>query len=297
MKAGASCIPVDPTSSTEEVVTFARAGGAAGIVVSEEMDREHPLLAAKLLEAGLEETKLWRFDEVFAMPDEQTEDERMALLPTRVHPQSVASLIFTSGTTGRPKGVISGSDPARAFVACHGEDSVAVVDLSDPAIETRIPVGPDPVALDVVRAPRYGPHVAALSPDGTSLAVGCSESAEVRFLDVESGRLANVILPTQGVPQRPSWSTDGLKLYVPISRPEMLVVFDVTTGAELVRRSFAAGECTRPVEVVVHETGVWIACEGDPTDVGAVLALDPLTLETLRRADAGVRPTSLAVIE
>ncbi len=106
MKAGASCIPVDPTSSTEEVVTFARAGGAAGIVVSEEMDREHPLLAAKLLEAGLEETKLWRFDEVFAMPDEQTEDERMALLPTRVHPQSVASLIFTSGTTGRPKGVM-----------------------------------------------------------------------------------------------------------------------------------------------------------------------------------------------
>jgi long-chain acyl-CoA synthetase len=105
MKAGATCIPVDPTSSTDEVVTFARAGGAAGIVISAEMDREHPLLTEKLAEGELP-TRVWRFDEVFAMPDQPTEDERMALLPSRVHPQSVASLIFTSGTTGRPKGVM-----------------------------------------------------------------------------------------------------------------------------------------------------------------------------------------------
>ena len=45
--------------------------------------------------------KLWTFDEVFAMPDEEIEDERIALLPQRVHTQSVASLIFTSGTTGQ----------------------------------------------------------------------------------------------------------------------------------------------------------------------------------------------------
>ena len=36
----------------------------------------------------------------------QTEDERIALLPQRAHAQSVASLIFTSGTTGQPKGVM-----------------------------------------------------------------------------------------------------------------------------------------------------------------------------------------------
>src|SRR5207342_322140 len=50
--------------------------------------------------------KIWTFDEVFALPDEQTEEQRLALLPARVSPQSVASLIFTSGTTGRPKGVM-----------------------------------------------------------------------------------------------------------------------------------------------------------------------------------------------
>src|SRR5260370_19747027 len=40
------------------------------------------------------------------MPDEEAEEQRVALLPTRVTAQSVASLIFTSGTTGRPKGVM-----------------------------------------------------------------------------------------------------------------------------------------------------------------------------------------------
>jgi long-chain acyl-CoA synthetase len=106
VKAGATCIPVDPESTTADVVAFARAGAAAGIVLSEEMEREHPELAERLKEAGLEGVRIWRFDQVFALPDQQTEDQRIALLPARVHAQSVASLIFTSGTTGSPKGVM-----------------------------------------------------------------------------------------------------------------------------------------------------------------------------------------------
>jgi long-chain acyl-CoA synthetase len=106
LKAGATCIPVDPESSTDEVITFARAGGASGIVLSEEMQERHPHLAERLTEAGLTQTRIWRFDEVFALPDQHTEDSRIALLPQRVQAQSIASLIFTSGTTGNPKGVM-----------------------------------------------------------------------------------------------------------------------------------------------------------------------------------------------
>ena len=106
LKAGATSIPVDPTSSTDEVVRVAQAGDATGIVISEEMGREHPEIAEMLKEAGLERLKLWRYEEVFALPDQQTEDERLALLPQKVQAQTTASLIFTSGTTGQPKGVM-----------------------------------------------------------------------------------------------------------------------------------------------------------------------------------------------
>ncbi len=104
LKAGATCIPCDPESSTSEILTFAKAGNAAGIIVSEAIDRDHPDLRELLLQSGL--ARLWTYEEVFALPDEQTEDERIALLPQRAHAQSVASLIFTSGTTGQPKGVM-----------------------------------------------------------------------------------------------------------------------------------------------------------------------------------------------
>jgi long-chain acyl-CoA synthetase len=104
LKAGATCIPCDPESSTAEILNFARAGNAAGIICSQAVLDEHPDLQDRLGEQGL--TRLWTYDDVFALPDEQAEDERIALLPQRAHAQGVASLIFTSGTTGQPKGVM-----------------------------------------------------------------------------------------------------------------------------------------------------------------------------------------------
>ena len=104
LKAGATCIPCDPESSTTEILNFARAGNAAGIIASEAVLEERFDLRERLQAEGT--ARLWTYAEVFELPDEQTEDERIALLPQRVHAQSVASLIFTSGTTGQPKGVM-----------------------------------------------------------------------------------------------------------------------------------------------------------------------------------------------
>jgi long-chain acyl-CoA synthetase len=106
LKAGGTCVPVDPESSTGEVVNFIRASEAFGIVVSEELSEKHPDLAERLQEEGLAATRVWKFDQVFELQPEKIEDERIALLPARVPAQTVASLIFTSGTTGHPKGVM-----------------------------------------------------------------------------------------------------------------------------------------------------------------------------------------------
>ena len=106
LKAGATCIPIDAESATNEVVNFASAGDAAGIVISQKLLDEHDDLRDKLAAAGLNDVRIWTFDEIYELPSQQVEDERIALLPQRISPQSVASLIFTSGTTGRPKGVM-----------------------------------------------------------------------------------------------------------------------------------------------------------------------------------------------
>src|SRR5438445_12232254 len=106
LKAGATCIPIDAESSTSEVVNFAGAGDAAAIVISSRLLEERSELRERLNAAGLKDIRVWTFDEVFELPAQEVEDERIALLPQRVSPQSVASLIFTSGTTGRPKGVM-----------------------------------------------------------------------------------------------------------------------------------------------------------------------------------------------
>ncbi len=105
LKAGATAIPIDPASSVTEIIAFAKAGEASAIVVSPKLAGENPEIAEKLKEAGLE-VAVWTFDEVFEIQTEIEETKRNALLPPKVHSGAVASLIFTSGTTGTPKAVM-----------------------------------------------------------------------------------------------------------------------------------------------------------------------------------------------
>jgi long-chain acyl-CoA synthetase len=100
LKAGATAVPIDPASSVDEIVNFASASEASAIVVSPKLAEENPELRDKL------SVPIWTFDEVFEMPPEIEEAKRNALLPTKVLSNSVASLIFTSGTTGKPKAVM-----------------------------------------------------------------------------------------------------------------------------------------------------------------------------------------------
>ncbi|MBV9240586.1 MAG: AMP-binding protein, partial [Acidobacteria bacterium] len=149
LKAGATAIPIDPASSVDEIINFAKTGEASAIVLSKKLRDEHPDLEQRLANAwtenngraadtpvrktaakkrakssaetvdvdvdadksvrgpaGVDGPAVWTFEDVFEIPSEVEEAKRLALLPPKIHSQAVASLIFTSGTTGTPKAVM-----------------------------------------------------------------------------------------------------------------------------------------------------------------------------------------------
>ncbi len=105
LKTGATAIPIDPASSIDEIIAFAKAGEASAIMISPKLADENTDLAERLKAANLN-LNVFTFDEVFEMQSEIEEAKRIALLPPKILSGSVASLIFTSGTTGTPKAVM-----------------------------------------------------------------------------------------------------------------------------------------------------------------------------------------------
>ncbi len=105
LKAGATAVPVAHDSTSAEVVNIARASGAGGLIIGEDLLDKRPTLAGELAAAGLA-TRIWPFAAVFELLDQAVENERKKSLITKHAADAVASLIFTSGTTGNPKGVM-----------------------------------------------------------------------------------------------------------------------------------------------------------------------------------------------
>ena len=128
MKAGATAIPVDPNSSVAETVNFAKNGEASAIVISQRLLDENSELAPELKKAKLK-VKIWTFEDVFELVSETEEARRLALLPPKVLANAVASLIFTSGTTGTPKAVMLTHKNFVSMVSMLG--SILEMDTSD----------------------------------------------------------------------------------------------------------------------------------------------------------------------
>jgi long-chain acyl-CoA synthetase len=105
IRTGATVIPLEKESSTEDVVRLLRLGQARALLLSPALAEKHRDLPGKLAESGLD-VDVFSFDDVFRLMPEASEQKRIASLPETVSPQTTASIIFTSGTTGNPKGVM-----------------------------------------------------------------------------------------------------------------------------------------------------------------------------------------------
>ncbi|HTN89532.1 MAG TPA: YncE family protein [Sorangium sp.] len=191
---------------------------------------------------------------------------------------------------------LSRPDGARAYVACYGDDALAIVDLTDPNAEVKlVPVGP-PLSSDA-HASAYGPYAVMMSPDQKTIAVSNTDSREVRFFDVASETFdeSRTIL-TIGAPYFGAWTPDGSAIYIPTQVPGTIVRIGATPdGSAAVSRNISE-ECLRPhLAELDEEHGLFIVCEGDQTVTpGKVLRLDPKTLETLSVAEVGLFPDAFA---
>lgn len=193
-----------------------------------------------------------------------------------------------------PHGVaLSHPDGAKAFVACYGEDVVAIVDL----VDTNAPVVRVPVASTVapdppVGAPKLGPYAVALSATGARLAVSNRDAKELRFLSVAQAKMEPLVIALLGSPYFPAWSSDGSKVYVPTRGLDALAMVDTKTGSVLRTKVFDAAVCAQPLEALVpaDPTQVFVVCEGNGGAPGSILTLDAVTLDIRARTDVGLFP-------
>ncbi len=89
-----------------------------------------------------------------------------------------------------------------------------------------------------------------LSPDGRSLYVVCQASDELRVVDVESGKVVNVV-PLGRAPRGIALSPDGAQIYVTNSTDDTVSVVDLATLK--VTRALPTG--FEPADVVTDRTG------------------------------------------
>jgi DNA-binding beta-propeller fold protein YncE len=185
---------------------------------------------------------------------------------------------------------LSRPDGKTAFVACYGEDAVAIVDLETITTPVRlVPLGP---AAKTDGAPAYGPYGLALSPNGARLAIGTRSSKELRFIDVARAEMESLVVPLDGETYVPAWSPSGTRLFVPTGARDALVMIDSITGAVMKQRVFDADTCIAPIEAIasVDATTVYVVCEGTATKPGALVTLDATSLDVRARVEVGLFP-------
>lgn len=229
-------------------------------------------------------------------------DQDLALLPTDLDARRATLDLLTpawdlqTGTANKraqpvcvaPLGVVLGGNGARAFVACTGEDSLAVVDTNSLTVLTRVPAGDGPVNK---------PTAIVVDPAGQQVLLSNQLTSQVVAFDANDTAtelLSSVELP--GLPG-PVAFLSAREWLVPLQSPSGAVRVDAATGQMLTQKSYRDDECQNPHAATIAADGtVFMVCEGDHYSPGSVVRLDPVTLDVQARAEVGLYPDQLAIL-
>ena len=198
-------------------------------------------------------------------------------------------------------GVEVSPDDTRAYVACNGQDSLAIVHLDDPSfpVEPLIPVGP---GASNVPSLAYGPYGVLVTEDGLFVVISDQEGGDLRVFDVA----AHAFLP-QGIRTHSSMvfgteSPDGRYLYFPGQSPPVLVRVRRQDWQIDSAQPVATGDCLYPHDIQIGPDGLYyLLCEAIGSDVNRVARsaldrFDPWTLAITARMPAGVFPHDMVFL-
>lgn len=194
-----------------------------------------------------------------------------------------------------PHGIVTTNDDTFALVACYGSDEIAVVDLRENAFTvSRIPVG---MQQGVPGVPSYGPYAITLSPDESRAVVSDLEGQDVRLFDPKKREIIPEATQQVGARAMMAAWVDATTILLPLQGPDGLLRMGMDPAHPIKekRRSFDKAECALPHVVRIAKDGrTYLVCEGDHTQKGSVLEIDPTTLETKKRWSVGVYPDGIA---
>jgi len=191
-----------------------------------------------------------------------------------------------------PHGMDLAPGDTEVFIACYGSDELAVVDLRGTEFPvSRFPLGSSP---GVPGVPRYGPYSVAVSPKGDRVVVANLESSDLKTFDTKARTFAtdgDVVLGARAF--FPVFLDDDT-LLVPTQAPDGLARVDLKTHAVTRRSMFRKDQCELPHVVrVAKDRRTYVVCEGDKKATGAVIEVDPTSLQIKRRWTVGVYPDGI----
>lgn len=187
-----------------------------------------------------------------------------------------------------PAAIAFDGDGARVFVACTGEDSIAVVDSSSGEVISRVPAGNSVVNK---------PYALVVDPTQGRLLVSNQVSFALSVFDLSDtpNLLSTLLVP--GVPMFSAFVSDST-LIVPFQAPSGAALFDITTGEQLVEFEYSDADCANPAEIsVTSDSRVRLVCEGDHYHPGAVVELDPNTLAITASVPVEIYPERMSISE